>query len=170
MQVAVDYPASVRSLVLVAGTPSFTRRPDWPHAVDPEVLEGFGRDLAQQYEQTLDRFVMLQVRGSERARELARSLRDRLARGTPPHTGVLEAGLRILRHTDLRPALGAIRCPVTALLGERDTLVPSEVSKDLHRLHPTWRIEVVAGAGHAPFLSHPDLFCDRILGVGHESA
>lgn len=170
MQAAMDNPSFVRSLVLVAGTPSFSQRSHWIHGVDPAVLETFGRDLVRHYERTLSRFIMLQIRGSEAAREVARSLRDKLGQAPRPRLQVLEAGLRMLRQTDLRKSLDAISCPVTVILGERDTLVPNEVSKDLQTLCPEWRIESVPGAGHAPFLSHPELFCERIIGVSHESS
>ncbi len=167
MQAAMDNPASVRSLLLVAGTPSFRRRADWPHAVEAAVLEAFAQDLVQRYEQTLQRFILLQVRGSEAAREVARSLRNQLHQAPRPAMPVLEAALRILQQTDLRQRLGAIRCPVNVLLGERDTLVPRAVSEHLHTLRPEWRIEIIPGAGHAPFLSHPDLFCDRVRAISH---
>ncbi len=169
MQVAVDHPAAARALVLVAATPSFRRRPDWPHAVDAGVLEGFGRDLVQRYEQTLERFITLQVRGSETPRPVARVLRHRLRQAPRPTVDVLQAGLKLLHEADLRKTLGLIRCPVNVLLGERDTLVPQEVRKAWHALQPAWQIDVIPGAGHAPFLSHLDLFCDHIAGVSRVS-
>ncbi len=170
MQVAIDHPASVASLVLVAGTPRFTRAHDWPWALEAKLLDRFGNDLLQQYEQTLMRFTLLQVRGSTAAKEVARSLRRQLTEVPAPSPEVLVAGLRLLRETDLRAALPAIACPVTVLLGERDTLIPSDVSKDLHTLRPEWTIEILPGAGHAPFLSHPGSFCDRLFGAAHVPA
>ncbi len=170
MQVAADHPTSVASLVMVAGTPRFTRAHDWPWAVEAKLLDRFGNDLLQQYEQTLTRFTLLQVRGSTAAREVARCLRRQLTEVARPSPEVLAAGLRLLRETDMRAVLPAIACPVSVLLGERDTLIPSEVSKDLHTLRPDWTIEVLAGAGHAPFLSHPQGFCDRLFGLTHVPA
>ncbi len=167
MQVAMDNPASVRSLLLVAGTPSFRRRPNWPHGVDPAVLEAFAQDLGTHYEQTLRRFILLQVRGSHAAREVARALRNQLEQEPRPAMPVLEAALEILQQTDLRQTLDTIRCPVSVLLGERDTLVPSAVSQHLKALRPEWQVQIVPGAGHAPFLSHPDLFCDHVRRLCH---
>ncbi len=170
MQVAIDHPSSVGSLVLVAGTPRFIRGNDWPQALDARLLDSFGRDLLQHYDQTLSRFIMLQVQGSSGARDVARSLRHGLRQAPRPRSEVLAAGLRLLRETDLRRSLSAISCPVTVLLGERDTLVPLGVGKDLQTLCPDWHIEIMPGAGHAPFLSNPELFCDRLTRASHVSA
>ena len=169
MQAALQRPAAVRALVLVAGTPSFVQRAGWRHGVAPAVLDGFRRDLKRDYRRTLGRFIMLQVRGSQAAREVGQALRHKLGQAPPPRTEMLAKALDVLQGTDLRHALGGISCPVTVLLGERDTLVPAPVSEDLHSLCPAWRVEVIPRAGHAPFLSHPELVCDRIAGAAGES-
>ncbi|MCC7280015.1 MAG: pimeloyl-[acyl-carrier protein] methyl ester esterase, partial [Chromatiaceae bacterium] len=36
-----------------------------------------------------------------------------------------------------------------------DTLVPAAVGADIAALLPEARVQVIAGAAHAPFLSHP---------------
>ncbi len=41
------------------------------------------------------------------------------------------------------------------LFGERDTLVPVAAAEAIAALAPTARHALVHGAGHAPFLSHP---------------
>ncbi len=71
---------------------------------------------------------------------------------------MLEATLAILRDTDLRDEAANLACPVMAVLGEDDALVPHGVCEDLLRLNPLWRVEVIEAAGHVPFLSHPDAF------------
>lgn len=152
-------PRRVRAVSLVATTPRFTRTAPWPHALPLSVLEGFARDLEQDPTRTLSRFITLQTRSAQGARVATRLLRQSLNRRPAASVETLRHGLAILRDTDLRPTLPASAGPVQLLLGERDTLVPAKVSKDLHALCPAWEISILPGAGHAPFLSHPEAYC-----------
>ncbi len=138
-------PTNLRALVLVATTPRFVRGPDWPAAMDPALLAQFGHGLTTNWRATLSRFLAIQ----------SRALRVRATMFHPaPDPGALANGLVILQNTDLRSRLSAIVCPTLVLLGERDTLVPIEVSKHWSRLRPDWRIQCLSGAGHMPFLTH----------------
>jgi pimeloyl-[acyl-carrier protein] methyl ester esterase len=152
---ALDAPACIARLVLVASTPSFVCRPAWPAAMAPEVIEAFARDLRRDYRRTLQRFLALQVRGSDGADGVLRELRARLLLHGPPLPEGLMAGLDILRATDLRARFADIACPVLLLMGARDTLVPAAAAQPAAALLPDARVELVDGAGHAPFLARP---------------
>jgi pimeloyl-[acyl-carrier protein] methyl ester esterase len=136
--------------VLVAGTPRFVTAPDWPCAVDATVFEQFATQLRQDVNRTLVRFLSLQVRGSEGASEGLRRLRSQLTLRPCPQEQALSDGLHLLQHSDLRAALPGLQAPLFWLFGERDTLVPAAVSRQV-----PGSCAVIAGAGHAPFLSHP---------------
>jgi pimeloyl-[acyl-carrier protein] methyl ester esterase len=150
--------AAVPGLVLVGATPRFTRAPDWPHGVEPAVLEAFAVDLARDPEATLQRFLALQTRGAEGARATLRALRAGSLRRGAPHPQALRGGLEVLRTCDLRACLADLAVPVTAIAGERDTLVPAAASAALAAAVPHGRCTVIPGAGHVPFLSHPGAF------------
>jgi pimeloyl-[acyl-carrier protein] methyl ester esterase len=145
-------------LVLVGATPRFTLAPDWPHGVEPAVLEAFAADLAHDPEATLQRFLALQTRGAEGARATLRALRAGSLRRGAPHPQALRGGLDVLRTCDLRTRLAELVVPVTAIAGERDTLVPAAASAALAAAVPHGRCTVIPGAGHVPFLSHPGAF------------
>jgi pimeloyl-[acyl-carrier protein] methyl ester esterase len=162
MRAALNAPARIARLVLVAATPSFIRRPDWTPAMAPELLEGFASDLQRDYLRTLQRFLALQVRGSDAAEAVLRELRVRLLQHGRPAPESLRAGLDILRETDLRAPLADIACPVLWLMGARDTLVPEEAARQAAGRMPDARVEVIAGAGHAPFLARPAETADII--------
>jgi len=162
LQAALEAPQRVTRLVVAAGTPRFVQDADWPHAIPRATLERFSSDLMRNPEGTLDRFLALQVRGTPDARATLRSLRDGFRQRPAARPQALEQGLGLLRGGDLRPRLGALRCPSLWLLGERDTLVPCEVGSELQRRLPGARVELLAGAGHAPFLSHHAAFAGRL--------
>ena len=68
----------------------------------------------------------------------------------------LEQGLELLMQTDLRQALAALTVPTLWLYGEKDTLVSAETATRVTELLPSAETAMIAGAGHAPFLSHPN--------------
>jgi pimeloyl-[acyl-carrier protein] methyl ester esterase len=104
---------------------------------------------------TLARFLSLQVRGSDQARETLRWLRRELAEQPAPRPEALALGLDLLRDEDLRGPLPDLRPPSLWLFGSRDTLVPAAAAGRVETLLPTARTRVIPGAAHAPFLCHP---------------
>jgi pimeloyl-[acyl-carrier protein] methyl ester esterase len=147
-------PHQVKRLALIATTPCFARRDDWPHAVQARVLHDFAREFAADYGGTLKRFLALQARGDAQAGLVMRRLRKRfLARGQPG-TQALQQGLEILLGTDLRSQLHAITQPTLVVHGDRDALTPLAAGEYLSRTLPNARLAVVHGAAHAPFVGY----------------
>lgn len=146
-------PQQVVALGLIATTPCFTRRPDWPHAVAAEMLDGFAQSLAADAEGTLRRFYALQALGDENALRVARRLRENLQREPAAEPAALAAGLTILRGTDLRGELARIFRPALVIHGGRDRLVPPAAAERLSRALPAARLAVMREAAHAPHLS-----------------
>jgi len=162
-QLTVNNPNNIRKLVLVASAPQFVRDDTWPDGTDAEVLDSFARDLKQNYPQTIKRFIAIQAMGSEHAREQQHILRERVFRHGNPQPAALEAGLAILRHTNLRPELAKITCPTLLISGEHDALFRPGAAKKTQSMMTNARLSIIPGAGHAPFLSHPDTFLDSLL-------
>lgn len=150
--------AAITKIVLVGTNPCFTQRPDWPYAMPAQELELFAASLRENWEMTLQRFLAIQARGSERAREELRALRQNLFAHGQPHPAALAGGLEILRDADLRPILSTILQPTLVLHGARDMLAPVEAAEHTATALPQGHLHVIDAAGHAPFLSHPDDF------------
>lgn len=155
-------PQQVNRLVTVASTPCFVRHTGWKHALSVETVEEFAADLQQNYAQTLRRFLSLQMRGSDREREILAELRESLFSRGEPDLAALQAGLDILRGSDQRSALPDVKQPVLVVAGERDTLIPLQASQYLASHTPNGRLALIGGAAHAPFLSHPDEFARHV--------
>ena len=148
----------ITSLTLVASSPRFVQAPDWPHAVPAAVLAQFLDELQRDYHATLNRFLALQVRGSTAAGGTLRALRQQLFAHGEPDPVALAAGLTILRDADLRAGLDDMILPLQFIMGERDTLIPPAAARACAARAPGAQLDVIAGAGHAPFLSHPQEF------------
>lgn len=158
LRAAQPAPERITSLTLVASSPCFVQASDWPHAVPAAVLAQFLDELQLDYHATLSRFLALQVRGSAAAGDTLRALRRQLFAHGEPDPAALAAGLAILRDADLRPGLGDMTLPLQFIMGERDTLIPPAAARACTARAPAAQLDVIAGAGHAPFLSHPQEF------------
>jgi len=161
---ALAKPRRVRRLILVATTPSFVERDGWPHAMSATTLARFGDELRVSYRLTLQRFLALQVHGSEEGRATLAQLRARLFERGEPSSAVLADALRLLRDTDLRPVLSRITTPTLVVGGERDALVPIEATRALAAALPQATHVAIEGAAHAPFLSHRQAFLAALRG------
>jgi len=169
MQAALLAPERIERLIAVAASPRFLAEPGsgWP-GVDPQVLEGFARGLEQDYRKTLQQFLSIQALGSERAKQEIRLLREGLFAHGEPVLAALRGALGILRSADLREQIAAIRCPTLFLAGARDTLMPVEAAQWSAEKIPGAHLRVVEGAGHAPFISHPEFFIQQVRQFLHE--
>ncbi|HHI92071.1 MAG TPA: pimeloyl-[acyl-carrier protein] methyl ester esterase [Gammaproteobacteria bacterium] len=162
-QLTLNKPDNIRKLVLVASAPQFVRDDTWPDGTEAEVLDSFADGLKQNYQQTIKRFIAIQAMGSEHAREQQHILRERVFRHGNPQPAALEAGLAILRHTNLRPGLAKIACPTLLISGEHDALFRRSAAEKTQAMMADARLSVIPGAGHAPFLSHPDAFLQTLV-------
>ena len=158
MALAARHPKRVHKLVLLASNPCFVSTPDRPLGMAQEVLDRFGQDLIKDYQETVASFLAASTLGATDGPTLLRHLLQHMNKAPRPDARALQGGLRILRNTDLRSQLKNVSCPTLILLGERDALVPAAVGDELLEALPNSRLTIIAGAGHAPFLSHPKQF------------
>lgn len=148
-------PAQVEKLALIAATPCFVQRGDWPCATERSVLRQFNQALHGDRTGTLLRFASLQALGDVHAAKVAHRLRTAMfARALPPEP-VLKDGLEILRTTDLREEMHAVTQPVLLVHGDQDSVTPWAAGKWLAGALPNARLHLICGTGHAPFLSEP---------------
>lgn len=154
---------AVARVTLIAASPRMAAAPDWP-GIDRLELARFRRELQIEPAPTHDRFLMLQVRGSQGGRSVLRALRRAVAADGLPSMDVLLSGLDRLTQSDLRSDLDALSCPVDVVLGGCDALVPAAVATRLGAL--SVRTRIIPGAGHAPFISHPGVVTDHVLDTG----
>lgn len=167
-RLAIDAPDRVKKLVLVSASPCFVRRPDWPWAVDYRVLRQFAENLSLDYRGTLKRFLALEVHGGEHEVAQLRALRALIFQHGDPDPDWLRTGLHFLEHEDLRPELSYIQCPTLLLMGRRDNLVPVSAGTAVQQLLTHARLQVFAGAAHAPFFSHKQEFLCHLQVFIHE--
>jgi pimeloyl-[acyl-carrier protein] methyl ester esterase len=162
IDMAARYPDRVQSLQVLAGNPLFVESEDWP-GVKTDVLDGFAEQLANDVQQTLVRFLGLQVKGLADAKTLLQQIKTAVQTYPAPSLQALQAGLQILKHSDGRVALQQLQCPVSVLMGDRDSLMPLALAESLKKLQPTIQIHLLENAGHVPFLSHPQPLLEWVI-------
>ncbi|MCT4705015.1 pimeloyl-ACP methyl ester esterase BioH [Enterobacteriaceae bacterium H16N7] len=160
-RVALGHPERVRGLITVASSPCFTAHGEWP-GIKPDVLAGFQRQLSEDFQRTVERFLALQTLGTETARQDARQLKAVVLEQPMPEVDVLNGGLEILKTVDLREEMDKLTVPLLRLYGYLDGLVPRKIAGLLDERYPQSDSAIFPKAAHAPFISHPAEFCEQI--------
>jgi pimeloyl-[acyl-carrier protein] methyl ester esterase len=158
LRMAERHASRVRALALVATTPCFVARADWPHAMAPATLEAFALDLREDLPRTLRSFVALNAVGGADGRGTRRALSAALLARGAPSAAALDNGLALLRATDLRAAAARISQPALVVHGGRDVLAPVAAGRWLAGRLPRAALLELDDAAHLPFASHPAQF------------
>ena len=153
---ALREPQRLEALVMLSGTPCFVRRSDWPCGMEEADLLQFGDALMTNPAQTLMRFLGLQVRGVQQSREILRQLKESISMRPAVSKDALLTGLQLLLQTDQRSQLHQLKVPSLWFYGEQDKLVTAATAGCVRQLLADAKIEMIDGAGHAPFLSHSE--------------
>jgi len=169
LDLAAALPAGVERLALIATTPKFLKAPNWRCGTPRPLLARLVHRLHSEGERAVSDFLALLARGS--APGTAARVRAKLRAALRTHGGArpeaLTAGLARLRDGDLRKALPMVRVPVLVIAGERDRIIRPAASRALAAALPDAHYVEVAGAAHAPFLSHPVQFLRQLNGFLH---
>lgn len=158
IELALRQPEHVQGLVLISTTPCFAKRDDWEWGMEDKLLQLFLENLKLNYATTINRFLTLQMRGDRDASRILAQLRKHFFQRAEPDPGALQRGLTILRQSDLRDRIAAIKQPVLLLHGENDVITHPAAADWMHQRLPQAQRVMFAHCGHAPFLSYPDQF------------
>ena len=154
MQWALNNPATIKSLTLVASSPCFVQKADWAFATSLKDLDRFATYLLEDYRSVIKRFLALQMLGGEINPQMVRALETRLFKFQAPEPFILLESLKILKKTDLRSQVSQITCPVLLQYGAKDLMTPLQVGEWLAVNLSDAKLVVHPKAAHLPFLSH----------------
>lgn len=160
-QIGLTTPQRVKSLITVSSSPCFAVQGAWP-GLSADTLNRYQQQIAEDCIGTLERFFALQTLGTENARQDTRTLKQAVLNLPMPSMKVIMGGLEILRTADLRVSMEKLQVPLLRIYGYLDRIVPRETAKLLDEAWPSTQSQTIDKAGHAPFISHPELFCDAI--------
>jgi len=162
MQMALQQPGLVKQLVLIGTTPKFVNASDWQLGMDSSIFKQFAQNISDDYQTTLMKFLTLQCMRSPDARHIIKQLRESFAQRPVPSLDTLQNALDILLASDLRQQVGQVSQPALVIHGDRDSLAPVNVARWLAAQLPSAQLLEIAGASHAPFLSHTNDFVQAL--------
>lgn len=160
MAFAQQHPERVSGLITLGSSPCFVERSDWSFGMDEMIYRQFENDLAGFPAKTLQRFNMLQVKGSAVARSELKFLKKIVSEVDPATQGLVDS-LSLLRG-DYRELYRNSQTTSLHLLCELDTLAPAAMAAAMNQLQPAAQIQLLAGLSHVGFLSEPRVLADKI--------
>ncbi|QUM78293.1 pimeloyl-ACP methyl ester esterase BioH [Moritella sp. 24] len=164
---ALQHPQRVSALVTVASSPKFMAAetmddlPAWA-GIAGKVLAQFQQQLQQNLPQTINRFLAIQGMGSETAKQDIKQLKSLLAARPQPHAEALSNGLKLLETVDLRSQLPLLTMPFYRCYGRLDALVPQTAVNWINDYLPRSPCIIFQASSHAPFISEPDAFVNKL--------
>lgn len=152
IKIAHSMQDKIKAIILLASTPCFVRKHDWPHGIEPALINDMAKRISTDDDGVLQEFAGLTARGDISPKETIRELKL-LRKNNKAGPCALLHGLDILINTDLRKELSELKCRVIMLLGDRDQLVTSSTGNAAREIHPSLQLNYIKVTGHAPFIS-----------------
>ncbi|MCC5855231.1 MAG: pimeloyl-ACP methyl ester esterase BioH [Idiomarina sp.] len=162
-ELALRMPTQIKGLVLLASSPAFLARENWP-GIRPDVLSAFQQQLKHDFAVTVQRFLAVQAMGSPAAKADVKLIKQLLAQAPIPNPQALAAGLTWLEQVDQRAQLKDLNCPTLRLYGRKDSLVPiAQIDALTPWLGSQTTTVVFEQSAHTPFLNEPQAFIDALV-------
>lgn len=160
-QAAYQYPQNIRGLITVASSPYFCADKSWP-GVKPLILQRLAKQLCKDYANTVEQFFNLQQLSVECFLQDIIFLKKLLLAQSTSNIEILMRDLLLLCTCDLRLLLNKLTLPMLRIYGYLDTLVPRAVIPLVNKLCPQSKNIIFKNASHAPFISYPNTFCQKL--------
>lgn len=155
------FPQRVEKLMLIASAPRFTKNQQWPYGMSENIFNNFTTQFENAPSQTLKKFNMLQILNSKFSRKTLSLLNESLS-NKEKNLKNIYWGLQWLNDIDLREDRTLKKCPITLLHGENDQVLSFKAAKQTKQIWEHTDLIKIADAGHAPFISHTQLFLKYI--------
>ena len=152
----------VKALITVASNPVFVATEQWREGMSPAVFGQFQQDFHVNAQSALQRFVMLQTRGSATARADMRWIKSQSG-GSPSDTLSVSSALQWLAELDVLSCYRDLDIPVVHYLGMHDALVPAALAGQLADSFSTHKVRCFSHSGHVPFISERSLWLKCIV-------
>lgn len=161
MSAALRQADRIDSLTLFSPTPLFTQAKDWAHGITLPALENLQARFHTDYDTALKRFLLMQAGTDQVARGNAKATWQRLTQSPPPTRATLDAGLEILKTTDLRHRVQGITAPTRIITCSADRVIPPAAGQALHQMISQSTL-LELPSGHAPMIEIPSQFVQAI--------
>ena len=155
---AYFFPEVTRGLWMIASSPSFIQKTDWPGLAEDSLLS-FSRRLHTNFERTIKEFLMLQCPPKQVNKQQLRQLQHLVLQNQPTKEA-LQYHLQWLKQ-DARQLALALRHTSLHTLGGLDSLVPKGVKDKIPEAFSQASVHFIDKAAHIPFVSHQEVVIER---------
>jgi len=122
-------------------------------------VKGMGLRLRRDYQKTMgDFFRGMFAEGELDPAQYQRIVHEIVMGGTSADPDAVRQSLKILSVADLREGLPLVDRPVLLVHGELDSICPAAASAYMAERLPMATLKIMAGCGHAPFMTQPERF------------
>ena len=161
LQTARRWPDRIHSLSLIGATACFCQRPDYPHGLPEAPIRTMVRALElSQRAKMLTEFLKQAALPGKLSDD---ALGDWVDHEDQSEAADLERGLHYLLETDLRDQIGSIACPVLAMHGKRDHIIPAGAGEWICSHAQNAVYKSFNQEGHLLPVVHPLLMADEII-------
>jgi pimeloyl-[acyl-carrier protein] methyl ester esterase len=161
VEAACKYKNRIKWVILVSGTSRFSRDKQtgyscgWPQSVVNKMKAALQKDRVR----TMTSFYSSMFSVEETKQFCDKKFIDTMLMGRVQKTKELEAGLNFLLQEDVREMLASIDIPLLLIHGAKDTICPVSASEYISRqVKGKVLLNIMAGAGHVPFLTATNEF------------
>lgn len=154
LEMAVKNPDIFKAVILVATSPCFVAKKDFPCGQPQGVAKRMLKDTKKDFFKTMKRFYPLNFTKEELAGSDAQWFLEYYCekRCAAFHRNSIAKSLEALLEYDIRKDLSGVKTPVLIIQGSEDSVCPSGASTYLVNSLRNAKIETI-NAGHAPFLT-----------------
>lgn len=156
---------TARSLTIVDGTPCFVqhnKEDNW--AMQETRTKWVLRGLENSFVDTLTEFITTSCYTKKEVKPNIERMMQSVFFNEhfPPDKKSAIELLTDFAESDIRPMLGKLKLPCLICHGDRDSILPVEITKIWESFLPDARTVILENAGHAPFLTQPALFNESL--------
>ena len=159
LSLALEKPEELKGIILVGCTSSYVKRNDFPYGQSKSMVRRMRMDLMADFHGTMERFYETNFSDLEKNngdyQPYIESLRK--TRESLNEDDMINA-LDALAKENLIDDISSINLPVLLVHGSSDMVCPVGASRYLMDRLPSVDLEIIEGAGHAPFLTRPKEF------------
>ncbi|MGB1799501.1 MAG: alpha/beta fold hydrolase [Gammaproteobacteria bacterium] len=150
----------IKAIVFVASSPCFVNKENWLNVIDEKNISALQASLKENTDKTLEYFSGLIAHGDTKLKQTNKTIRKHIA--AEENNTMLSSWLDQMLTTDLRESFSEINCPVLAVFAENDSLIKTDIEKDLKLLNQNIETRIIKDCGHAPFLNNQQEFSKLI--------
>jgi pimeloyl-[acyl-carrier protein] methyl ester esterase len=156
-----QFPNHCQKLILTSSTPKFMADQNWT-GIDSEQSGRFRDNAIHQPDQLIEDFMRI-VCFPDRNIANRNFIKSHEMKCHVDY-------LNILLNTDARSLYQSLDLPISIIQGDKDVIVSSHNISQLTALNVQASVEIIEGAGHAPFVTHEAIFLKSLNKVVNNNA